>query len=199
MKVYKIKEPVSQSGFRNLRGKTMTKILVIEDEAAIRETIVDTLEFDSYDVTSARNGVEGVQLAQSYQPDLILCDVMMPKLDGYGVLLELSQIPNLSKVPFIFLTAKATKEDMRRGMSLGADDYLTKPFTSQELLDAVNTRLERHTQLQKYNTQQMDFVRQYINLTLPHELRTPLNAIIGFSEIIMAETYGKMENRQYKD
>lgn len=158
----------------------MTKILVIEDESRIRETIKDILEFADYDVNSARNGVEGVELAQSFEPNLILCDVMMPELDGYGVLLELSQIPNLSRVPFIFLTAKATKEDMRRGMALGADDYLTKPFTSQELLAAVQSRLERHNQLKKYNTQQMDFVRQYINLTLPHELRTPLSGIMGY-------------------
>ena len=87
----------------------MTKILVIEDEASICESIIDSLEFAKYEVESARDGIEGVQLAQSFEPDLILCDVMMPELDGYGVLLELSEIPNLSRVPFIFLTAKATK------------------------------------------------------------------------------------------
>ena len=158
----------------------MTKILVIEDEKGIRETIIDTLEYADYEVEAAENCVNGVELAKAFMPDLILCDVMMPELDGYGVLLELSQIPNLSRTPFIFLTAKATKEDMRRGMSLGADDYLTKPFTSQELLEAVKSRLDRYTQLQKYNTEQMDFVRQYINLTLPHELRTPLAGIMGY-------------------
>lgn len=158
----------------------MTKILVIEDENSIRETIIDSLEFADYEVDSATNGLLGVQVAKSFQPDLILCDVMMPELDGYGVLLELSQDVNLSRVPFIFLTAKATKEDMRRGMALGADDYLTKPFTSQELLEAVKVRLERHQQIQTYNTQQMEFVRQYINLTLPHELRTPLSGIMGY-------------------
>ena len=145
----------------------MTSILVIEDETSIRESIIDALEFAKYNVEAARNGVEGVQLAQSYKPDLILCDVMMPELDGYGVLLELSQMPDLSRVPFVFLTAKATRDDMRHGMALGADDYLTKPFTSQELLEAVKSRLERHKQVQKYNMQQMEFVRQYINLTLP--------------------------------
>ncbi len=171
----------------------MTSILVIEDETSIRESIIDALEFAKYNVEAARNGVEGVQLAQSYKPDLILCDVMMPELDGYGVLLELSQMPDLSRVPFVFLTAKATRDDMRHGMSLGADDYLTKPFTSQELLEAVKSRLERHKQVQKYNMQQMEFVRQYINLTLPHELRTPLSGIMGYM-YMLEDGFEDMDN-----
>jgi len=164
----------------------MTKILVIEDETMIRESIVDTLEFAEYETAAASNGVEGVKLAKKFEPDLVLCDVMMPELDGHGVLLELSQLPKLSHVPFIFLTAKASHDDIRRGMSLGADDYLTKPFSATELLEAIKTRLDRHSQLQKYNLQQMEYVRQYINLTLPHELRTPLSGIMGY--LYMLET-----------
>ena len=123
---------------------------------------------------------------------------MMPELDGYGVLLELSQIPNLSRIPFIFLTAKATKEDMRQGMTLGADDYLTKPFTSSELLAAIQSRFERHTQIQKYNTQQMDYVRQYINLTLPHELRPPFAGIMGYL-YMLEDGFEDMDNETVRN
>jgi two-component system sensor histidine kinase/response regulator len=162
----------------------MTKVLIIEDEANIRDSIIDTLEFANYELASARNGREGVKIAQSFEPDIILCDVMMPEMDGYGVLLELNQDYKLSQVPFIFLTAKATKEDVRKGMVMGADDYLTKPFTAQELLDAVQSRLERHQQVKQYNVEHMELIRRYINLTLPHELRTPMTGIMGYLYIL---------------
>ncbi|MEL6310458.1 MAG: response regulator, partial [Chloroflexota bacterium] len=121
----------------------MTKILVIEDSADIRDVIIDTLEFADYEVKAAINGKQGVAFAHDFMPELILCDVMMPELDGYGVLLELSQDAFLGRVPFIFLTAKATKEDMRRGMALGADDYLTKPFSVREFVARVKAILRR--------------------------------------------------------
>jgi len=173
----------------------MTKILVIEDEANIREGIVGILEFARYEVDTAKNGLMGIQAAARFKPDLILCDIMMPELNGYEVLLELSQSPATASIPFIFLTARSTRDDIRRGMSLGADDYLTKPFSAEELLEAVKTRLDRHQEIEKYNLQQMGLMRQYINLTLPHELRTPLNVILGYAEMLSQNTEDMNANK----
>jgi len=101
----------------------MTKVLVIEDEEAIRENLVELLEVEDFDVIEAENGRVGVEQAKKHLPDLILCDVMMPKLDGFGVLKELRSQLNTATIPFIFLTAKADRHDLREGMDLGADDY----------------------------------------------------------------------------
>ncbi|AFY92146.1 anti-sigma factor antagonist [Chamaesiphon minutus] len=125
----------------------MTTILAIEDEAKILENIQEILELEGFDVLIAENGRIGVQLAREHHPDLIICDVMMPELDGYDVLITLRQDPNTLKIPFIFLSARATKADFRKGMSLGADDYLTKPFTPGELREAISTRLEKQTMM----------------------------------------------------
>lgn len=119
----------------------MKKILVIEDHPEVRENTAEILSLANYEVITAENGKIGVTLAEQEHPDLILCDVMMPELDGYGVLHILSKKPELSAIPFIFVTAKTEKADIRRGMELGADDYLTKPFDDTELLAAVETRL----------------------------------------------------------
>ncbi|WP_373540668.1 anti-sigma factor antagonist [Chamaesiphon sp.] len=125
----------------------MTTILAIEDDTKIRENIQEILELEGFDVLIAENGRIGVQLAQEHHPDLIICDVMMPELDGYDVLVALRQDPDTLKIPFIFLSARATKADFRKGMSLGADDYLTKPFTPGELREAISTRLEKQTMM----------------------------------------------------
>jgi len=129
----------------------MKLILVIEDNFDVRENIVEILELASYNVITADNGRRGIELAQQEKPDLIICDIMMPELDGYGVLHLLSKSPKTSTIPFVFLTAKTERNDIRKGMSLGADDYLTKPFDDVELLDAVEIRLRRH-ELIKNNT-----------------------------------------------
>lgn len=119
------------------------KILLIEDEAAMAENISEILELAHYNVTIAPNGKIGVALAQENHPDLILCDVMMPELDGYGVINILNSDPDTATIPFIFLTAKADREDVRAGMNFGADDYITKPFSSAELLQVIETRLRK--------------------------------------------------------
>ena len=121
----------------------MRKILIIEDEEIIRETTADMLRLASYEVFTSENGKEGVRMAQEIIPDLIICDIMMPELDGYGVIYMLSRDPSTSAIPFIFLSAKAEKSDVRKGMSLGADDYLTKPFEEMDLLNAIEGRLKR--------------------------------------------------------
>lgn len=121
----------------------MKKILVIEDDPFIRSDLVEILEED-FDVVSSEHGLMGALWAQEHIPDLILCDVMMPEVDGYDVLSALRGEPMTATIPFIFLTALADKADIRRGMEIGADDYLTKPFTREELLGAIKTRFAKH-------------------------------------------------------
>lgn len=165
----------------------MQRILVIEDEHSILENVVETLEMENFEVRGAPNGRLGVEIAKAYLPDLILCDIMMPKLNGYGVLLELRQDPNTANIPFVFLTAKAERADMRKGMELGADDYLVKPFTTSELLAAVGARLDRRGLITREYEQKLDNLRENIIRALPHELRTPLTGIIGYSEMLLMD------------
>lgn len=121
----------------------MKKILVIEDEPEMRRNITALLRYKEYQPLAAENGRLGVEMARREEPDLILCDVMMPELDGYGVLRALQADAKLALIPFIFLTAKGEKEDLRSGMNLGADDYLTKPVASSDLVQAIEARLGR--------------------------------------------------------
>lgn len=130
----------------------MKKILLIEDNNDVRENTAEILSLAGYTVATAPNGRAGVEKAQSENPDLIICDIMMPELDGYGVLHILNKNPETASIPFIFLTAKAEKTDMRKGMTLGADDYLTKPFDDTDLLNAIETRLrKRELLMQNYD------------------------------------------------
>lgn len=124
-------------------------ILLIEDNTAMRENIKEILELSDYKVVTAVNGKIGVDLAKKEKPDLIICDIMMPELDGYGVLHILGKSEDTAGIPFVFLTAKAEKADFRKGMTLGADDYLTKPFDDIELLDVVQIRLRKSELLKK--------------------------------------------------
>ncbi|MFH7027210.1 MAG: EAL domain-containing protein [Heteroscytonema crispum UTEX LB 1556] len=128
----------------------MTKILVIEDEESVRENLLELLEAEDFETIAAANGRIGVELAHSLVPDLILCDMMMPELDGFGVLNTLRQDYVTATIPFIFLTAKCTKADFSQGMDFGADDYVTKPFTRGELLSAIISRLEKQSTLTKH-------------------------------------------------
>ena len=131
----------------------MKKILIIEDNLEVRENTSEILSLANYQVVIAENGKEGIESAQREEPDLIICDIMMPELDGYGVLHVLSKSEQTSRIPFIFLTAKAEKTDVRKGMDLGADDYLTKPFDDTDLLNAIEARLKKHAiQSQQYDT-----------------------------------------------
>src|SRR5690554_2590981 len=121
----------------------MTKIVLIEDNHEMRENIVEMLELADYQVLSAENGKVGLDLVKKELPDIIVCDIMMLELDGYGVLYYLSKIPETRGIPFIFLTAKTERTDFRKGMNLGADDYITKPFEEMELLEAIESRLKK--------------------------------------------------------
>jgi DNA-binding response OmpR family regulator len=127
----------------------MTKILVIEDEETVRENILELLDAEGFEALSAENGRIGLDMAQQQLPDLILCDVRMPELDGYGVLTALRSEAETATIPFMFLTAKAAKTDLSYGLELGANAYITKPFTLTELLDAIAAQIEKTQQSPK--------------------------------------------------
>jgi two-component system, OmpR family, alkaline phosphatase synthesis response regulator PhoP len=132
----------------------MKKILVIEDEPSVRANILELLEAEDFEAVGAENGFIGAMWAQEYLPDLIVCDVMMPEVDGYEVLSALRQVPATASIPFIFLTAMVDKADIRQGMNLGADDYLTKPFTRSELLGAITSRFNKQqVVMQQFQTE----------------------------------------------
>jgi DNA-binding response OmpR family regulator len=139
------------------------KIVLIEDNKAVRENIEEILELADYEVHAAPNGKKGVDLVQKESPDLIICDIMMPELDGYGVLHMLSKNPKTSSIPFIFLTAKADRTDFRKGMEMGADDYITKPFNDIELLNAVEVRLKKNSLLEAEFTANAEGVNDFLN------------------------------------
>lgn len=171
----------------------MIKILAIEDEPTVRTNLIKLLDAEGYQTLEAPNGRIGIQLAQQHQPDLILCDIMMPNLDGYGVLEALRDNPATAAIPFIFLTAKSERTDWRQGMEKGADDYLTKPFTRLELLAAITMRLKRQELLmQQYTserertqalTEKCAELEQFVEAkdellnNLSQELRQPLSNI----------------------
>src|SRR5579862_6623158 len=147
----------------------MKKILVIEDNVDVRENIVEILELSDYQLLQAPDGKTGVELAMKEVPDLIICDIMMPVLDGYGVLHLLSTHKETYGVPFIFLTAKSEKADFRKGMELGADDYLTKPFDGIELLNAVEIRLKKTESLKKNRGENAEEVKEFLNAGVKSE------------------------------
>ena len=138
--------------------KKNTKILLIDDEEKIRNNIKEYLTFKGFNVISAKDGVEGIQKAIKFQPNLIVCDVMMPNIDGYEVYTSLQDISSTAGIPFIFLTAKVQTTDIRNGMQLGADDYITKPFSFEDLLISINIRLNKIKQFEKVNKEKFDAI-----------------------------------------
>jgi two-component system sensor histidine kinase/response regulator len=162
-------------------------ILVIEDSQNLRNDIINMLSSEGFQVIAAENGQKGVKLAKEELPDLIVCDIRMPILDGYDVLTAVRTHPTIMNTPFIFLTARAGREDVREGMKLGADDYLTKPFTADELLTAITSQLDRQKRVRLDAERKLNELRRSIALALPHELRTPLNAVLGFSELLIMD------------
>jgi signal transduction histidine kinase len=168
-------------------GAVMQKILIIEDTADVRELITDTLRFNGFETVSAADGEAGIQAALTHLPDLILCDVQMPRKDGYEVLEELRKRTATATIPFVFLTGQADKEHVRLGMNLGADDFLAKPFMLADLMAAVNARLKKHQTVTARSDEKLSQLRDSISLAMPHELMTPLNGIIGFSSILLSD------------
>jgi CheY-like chemotaxis protein/anti-sigma regulatory factor (Ser/Thr protein kinase) len=165
--------------------KIKKKILLIDDVEENLTVLRERLEKEGYDTISANDGTSGIQLAIQELPDLILCDIMMPHMDGYEVMEILHSNPYTNTIPFIYLTAKSDPKDFRTGMQLGADDYLTKPFNSKLLIKAVQTRLERK---EVFNSKTEE-IKNSISYALPHELQTPLTVIMGFTQLLIEDYY----------
>jgi two-component system, sensor histidine kinase and response regulator len=162
----------------------MKRVFVIDDEEMMRESIAEILRLAEYDVVEARNGLEALEKLSSFTPDFIVCDVDMPKLNGFGLLKELRKSERTADIPFIFLTGATDRSSQREGMLLGADDYITKPFEQDDLIKAVELRMSKHQLMQDNIKKRLDEFRKNINLALPHEFRTPLTGILGFAEIL---------------
>ncbi len=177
----------------------MYKILLIEDNQDIRENTAEILELANYEVLTAENGKEGISTAQKEKPDLIICDIMMPVLDGYGVLHLLSKNEDLASIPFIFMTAKSERADFRKGMEMGADDYITKPFDDIELLNAIEARLKKVAITQKEFSKDISGLNSFISdvkgMNMLQEISEKEDADIRIckkKEIVYAEeTYPK--------
>ncbi|BAB73939.1 response regulator [Anabaena sp. FACHB-709] len=160
----------------------MTKILVIEDQEDIRSIIVEMLTAENFYVMDAENGQVGITMLQKEIPDLIICDIAMPKIDGYEVVTWSRENPETEAIPFIFLTAKASQNDIRQGIELGADDYLVKPFTRAELLGAITARLEKQEIINRQTQKRLNTSYSYLASTIRNDLNNPLNYVTSISE-----------------
>ncbi len=165
----------------------MRKILVIDDESWLREMVHMALAQKGFDVAEAENGATGIDAARRLLPDLILCDVNMEKVDGYGTLSSLRNEPSTASIPFILMTGLADHAGMRHGMELGADDYLPKPFTIDGLYAAVDARLKKAQTVRQEAEKKLSDLRDNLSLMLPHELRTPLNGLLAYGEILRTD------------
>lgn len=159
----------------------MTQILLVEDNLTVLSNLRKMLESEGFAVTVAINGREGIAAAQQTPPDLVVCDIMMPEANGYQVLAALRERPETATVPFIFLTAKTERRDFRQGMEQGADDFLTKPFTRDELLEAVRAQLGKQKILDDRYRQQVEALRGNLAQSLPHRLLFPAIQIMGMA------------------
>jgi signal transduction histidine kinase len=165
----------------------MKKILIIDDDPAMQSLAARLLQSRGFQTLCAGEGGEGVELAKKYAPDLIICDIQMPNMDGYQTLAAMQQDAVTATIPFIFLTGVSSQESLRYAMGLGADDYLTKPYTVKELMAAVNTRLAKKVALQRVSEKKLEELRGNIGNALPHELLTPLNGILGLASLLADE------------
>jgi two-component system sensor histidine kinase/response regulator len=162
----------------------MPKILIIDDDEFLCEMIASSLKLEGFETIRALDGTLGVEAARTHAPDLIICDIVMPNLDGYGTLKAMRNDPATAMIPFIFLTGQAAKSDMRQGMLLGADDFLAKPIMIGELVAAIQARLQRQSLVKQETERKLDELRVNLSISLPHEIRTPLSGIIGFAEVL---------------
>ena len=165
----------------------MQKILVIDDEAMFREATACALQRKGFETVEAADGIEGAETARRLLPDLIICDVNMDRMDGYTLLEALRQEPATAAIPFILMTGMGDVDSMRRGMNLGADDYLAKPFTAPQLFSAVEARLKKSHFLRQNAEKKLSDLRANLSLALPHEMITPLNGIFGLAQILSSE------------
>lgn len=162
----------------------MKKILIIDDSEFIIESTATLLKFEGYEVVTAINGEEGVELAIKEIPDLILCDISMPKLDGYGTIEKIRNNSRLATTPFIFLTAFTEKSHMRAGMEKGSDDFIVKPYTRNELIAAIEAQWSKSNLIEKQVQEKVEKVGKSVTYALPHEFRTALNEVIGSAKYL---------------
>ena len=160
-------------------------ILVVEDHVPLRDAIKQVLEAADYAVLTATDGVEGLESMRQSRPDLIVADIMMPRMDGYAYYEAVRSLPEMVSIPFIFLTAKAEKEDVLRGKQMGAEDYIIKPFDPQELLVIIQARLSRAHAIREAAEEEFDQLKREIVNMLSHELRTPLTYIQGYTALAL--------------
>jgi two-component system, sensor histidine kinase and response regulator len=172
----------------------MEKILVVEDSPEVSRNITDLLELNGYSVHSAENGLIGYNQAKEYLPDLIISDIMMPEVDGYEFLNLVREDNLINSTPFIFLTAKSSYDNLRDGMGNGADDYIAKPYSVNDLLNSVKNAIEKKKRADK----KLEFLKNSIAMYIPHELRTPLTAILGYTECMKEELKQDEENSSMK-
>jgi signal transduction histidine kinase len=166
----------------------MKKILVIDDNHELRKITLEALELEGFHAIGAEGGQQGIAIAKAQNPDIILCDIMMPETDGFEVFNHLRQNKSTSLTPFIFLTALAEKEYLRKGMEIGADDYLTKPFKLEDLLKSINIRLQKSEEINARVDFKLKELREKIIHHLPHELLTPLHGILAFSSVLQEDS-----------
>ncbi|HTX17640.1 MAG TPA: hybrid sensor histidine kinase/response regulator [Bacteroidota bacterium] len=184
----------------------MTKILVIDDEDSFRESAIEILRANGFEAIGANNGAAGLEAARTTFPDLVLCDIRMELVNGYQLLEAIRKDSMIASTPFILMTSNAGIKGMRQGMDLGADDYLPKPFTTTELLNAVTGRLKRHRLVAESAEEKLRELRARMSTMIPHELRTPLNGILGFADImrkdyknLQPQDVAKMSERIYRN
>jgi len=163
----------------------MAKILIIEDEEHLRSVISEGLRLDGFEVFEAMEGETGVAIARSELPDIVVSDINMKGMDGYHTLSALRSDPLTANIPFVLMTGRADLKSMRMGMSLGADDYLPKPFRTRELIDVIQARLQKQQAIRAEADKKLSELRANISMMLPHELLTPLTGIIGMAEMIV--------------
>ncbi len=163
----------------------MTQVYIFEDEPEILDNIVDILTAAGFEAEGTVSSLDGLSYVQQKQPEVIVCDIGMPIMDGYTVLRNIRQDPRTAAVPFIFLTGQAERDRQRQGMELGADDYITKPFTQAELLKAIQAQLQKHSIIEQKYEATLQALRGNIAYALPHELRTPLTQIQGFADLML--------------
>jgi two-component system sensor histidine kinase/response regulator len=174
------------------------RILVVEDDSALLEGVRDILELAGYEVYTATNGVEGLEALRRVTPDLILSDIMMPRMDGHQFYEAVRSHSEWLSIPFIFLTAKGEKTDVRLGKRLGADDYITKPFEEEDLLVTVGSKLKRRAELRSVQDQEMFELRRTILTTLNHEFRTPLTYVTAYADMLQ-DSEGELSEDQFRD
>ncbi len=172
-------------------------VLVVEDDTALLQGLRDILELSGYQVLTARTGVEGLAALEKQVPDLILSDINMPQMDGYQFYALLRANPDWVSLPFIFLTAKSEKDDVRRGKLLGADDYIIKPFEEVDLLVAIQAKLNRRAEIQAAMNRQMDDLKRTILTTLNHEFRTPLTYITTYADMLREADLSSDEFKEF--